>query len=71
MNNNNNFNMLKLKNLLLDKWFCVAQANEELSEKGVWSKDWNHKIQELDLEITTLIKEMEKINEKRSIWKWF
>jgi hypothetical protein len=71
MNYNNNFNMLKLKNLLLDKWFCVAQANEELSEKGAWSKDWNYKIQELDLEITTLIKEMEKINEKRSIWKWF
>jgi hypothetical protein len=61
----NDLNMVKLKNLLLDKEFCIANANREL-DLGGWITDWIRRIQEIDLEIDKLIKEIEKVNSRKS-----
>lgn len=62
----NELNMHKLKNLLLDKEFCIANANRDICEGGAWRMGWDHRIAEIDLEIDTLIKEIENINSRKS-----
>ncbi len=61
----NELNLLKLKNLILDKEFCIANANREL-DLGGWLSDWPRQIAEINLQINSIIKEIEKINSRKS-----
>jgi hypothetical protein len=61
----NDLNMLKLKNLLLDKEFCISNANRDL-DLGGWTMGWDHQMLEINSEINELIKEIEKENSRKS-----
>ncbi len=50
----------KLKNLLLDKEFCIANANREL-DLGGWLSDWGYLIKCINMEIDKLIKEIDNL----------
>jgi len=59
-------NILKLKNLLLDKEFCIANANRDICQGDGWTMGWDHQMLEINSEINELIKEIEKVNSRKS-----
>ncbi|WP_397599186.1 hypothetical protein [Silvanigrella sp.] len=62
----NDLNMFKLKNLLLDKEFCIANANRDLAVGDRWTAGWDHLMKDINIEIDQLIKEIEKVNNRKS-----
>lgn len=54
----------KLKNLLLDKEFCIANANRDIIEGGAWRMGWDHRIAEIDTEINKLFNQFDSEYER-------
>ena len=47
----NELNLIKLKNLLLDKEFCIANANRDLAVGDRWTTGWDHLMEGINIEI--------------------
>lgn len=59
-----NIREYKLKNLLLDKEFCIANANRDIIEGGAWRMGLDHRIAEIDTEINKLFNQFDSEYER-------
>lgn len=61
--------LLKLRNAIVDKEFCVVRANRDITQYGAWSCDYDDWMKHNNEEINKILKEIEQIKNPATDYK--